>query len=222
MANMKILSIETSSDACSVALAVEGAVYEVYRLAPREHTTLVLPMVEEVLAHGECSLASLDAIAFGRGPGAFTGVRVAASVTQGIAFGAGLPVIPVSSLAAIAHYGKRIFDISHSFVAVDARLGEVYAGQYVSTDSALTLMGQEHVLKPNELPLVESGQWLGIGSGWGVFEQALRSRVSEGVLVEVVNEVYPHAYDVACLAESIPPIDAELALPVYLRDKVTF
>ncbi len=219
---MKILSIETSSDACSVALAVRGEVHEVYRLAPREHTKLVLSMVEEVLAYGECSLTSLDAIAFGRGPGAFTGVRVAASVTQGIAFGADLPVIPVSSLAAIAYYGKRVFGISRSFVAVDARLGEVYAGQYVNTDSTVDLVGKEQVLKPIELPRVESGQWLGIGNGWGVFRQALTSRVSEGGLVEVVSEVYPHAYDVACLARSMPSVSAELALPVYLRDKVTF
>jgi len=217
---MKILAIETSSDACSAALAVDGEILEVYRVAPREHTRLILSMVEEVLALGACPLSMIDAIAFGRGPGAFTGVRVAASVAQGIAFGADLPVIPVSSLAAIASYGQRNFDMAHSFVAVDARLGEVYSGRYILQGPSANLVGNECVLKPDLLPLIEEGEWLGIGSGWGIFEDQLSSRIAQGVS-RIESDVNPHAYDVAYLAQQLTPLSAELALPVYLRDNVT-
>jgi tRNA threonylcarbamoyladenosine biosynthesis protein TsaB len=217
---MKILAIETSSDACSAALAIGDEVYEVFRVAPREHTQLILPMIEEVLAQGECVLSQLDAIAFGRGPGAFTGVRVAASVTQGIAFGADLPVVAVSSLAALAYYGHRMFNASHAVVATDARLGEVYAACYAVEYCKAELLGIERVIKAEDFPLVEHGQWLAIGNGWGVFQQQLAARVT-AQLSNIVSDVYPRAHDIACLARHGQRVSAEQALPVYLRDNVT-
>lgn len=217
---MKILAIETSTDACSAALAIGDEVHEVYRLAPREHTRLILDMMDEVLAHGGLSLAQVDALAFGRGPGAFTGVRVAVSVAQGAAFGADLPVIPVSSLAALAHYAYRECGSSHVVVATDARLAEVYTGCYRVTQHRAELIGVEQVIKPESLPLIEQGEWCAIGSGWELFEPVLRQRVT-GATLHVIAGAFPHAYDIACLARHGERVAAEKALPVYLRDDVT-
>ena len=218
---MNILAIETSSDACSAALSLGNEVVEVFRVAPRAHTQLILPMMEEVLAQADVSLQQLDALAFGRGPGAFTGVRVATSVIQGVALGVDLPVIPVSSLAALAHYGFRLEGYEQSIVAVDARLGEVYTACYAIDDGYAELIGQEHVLKPEALPQVAPGQWLAIGNAWSVYAQALTQQVDDVVLTKTLSDVYPHAHDVACLARFGQQVAAEHALPVYLRDKVT-
>ena len=217
---MRILAIETSSDACSAALAVGDEVFEVFRVAPRKHTKLLLTMVEQVLGQGECSVQQLDAIAFGRGPGAFTGIRVATSVTQGIAFGADLPVVAVSSLAAIAHNGYREFGATQSIVATDARLGEIYTGCYEVKNGEASLIGQEQVIKPEALSKIETGEWLAIGTGWGLYQEKLASRVTASIS-QVHGDVLPRAYDVACLARNGERLQPEQALPVYLRDNVT-
>ncbi len=122
---MRILALDTATEACSAALLLHGEVLERYEVLGRGHAERLLPMVQEVLAEGGVALAALDAVAFGRGPGAFTGLRIAAGVTQGLAFGAGLPVVPVSDLAALAaraavHHGRR-----HVLACLDARMGQV-------------------------------------------------------------------------------------------------
>ena len=124
----KLLAIDTSTEACSAALGIGGDVRERYEFAPRQHAELILPMVDALLAEGQIKLKDLDGLAFGRGPGAFTGVRIATGVIQGLAFGAGLPVVPVSSLAALAQGAAP----GHSSImsAFDARMGEVYWGAF--------------------------------------------------------------------------------------------
>ena len=219
---MKILAIETSSDACSAAVAINEDVYEVFQLAPRQHTQLILSMVEEVLAEAQCALSQVDAVAFGRGPGAFTGIRVATSVTQGIAYGADLPVIPVSSLAALAYLAHREHGATQSIVATDARLAEVYVGCYRSDQLSATVVAEEVVIKPQELTEITSGAWFGVGNAWEIYQDQLRSRVcGEADLVGIISDVYPHACDIACLARQGECLPVEQALPVYLRDKVT-
>src|SRR3569833_3307602 len=127
---MKLLAIDTATEACSAALYLDGAVNKRYVLAPREHALLILPMIDELLRDANLSPLELDAVAFGRGPGAFTGLRIAAGVAQGIAYGADLPVVPVSSLAALAQGCYRERGVTRVLATIDARIGEVYWGAY--------------------------------------------------------------------------------------------
>lgn len=221
---MKILAIETATEACSAALIIDGACRELYRLAPREHNLLILPMVESLLAEAGLGVTQLDAIAFGCGPGSFTGVRVATGVTQGIALGAGLPVIPVSTLAALAEDALEGQDSGCAHACIDARMSEVYWGTYrrVST-GGLALMGSEAVLSPHEVPLIEGLQGIGTGSGWMTYESILAQRLGDG-LGGMLPDRFPRARAIARLAvvdyeqgRLVPP---EAAQPVYLRNEV--
>ena len=123
---MKILALDTSTEACSAALLIDTEIHQRYEVAPREHGALILPMIETLLSEAGCAPTQLDALAFGRGPGAFVGVRIATGVAQGIAFAADLPVIPVSSLAAMAQSVEH----GNVYSAIDARMNEVYWGAY--------------------------------------------------------------------------------------------
>ncbi|MGB5065729.1 MAG: tRNA (adenosine(37)-N6)-threonylcarbamoyltransferase complex dimerization subunit type 1 TsaB, partial [Candidatus Competibacter sp.] len=145
---MKLLALDTATDACSAAVWVDGVVHERYELAPRRHAALILPMIEAVLAEAGLRPAQLDAVAFGRGPGAFTGVRIAVGIAQGIAFAADLPVVPVSTLAALALGVGRETGHARLAVALDARMSEVYWGTYVVTADDAELLGEERVCAP--------------------------------------------------------------------------
>ena len=220
---MKLLAIETATEACSAALWLDGALTDRYEVAPREHTRLILPMMDELLAEAGVRLADLDALAFGRGPGAFTGVRIAAAVIQGAAFGADLPVVPVSTLAALAQQG---LDRSHTRVlaALDARMGEVYWGVFEADAEGLAVpVGHEQVIAPEAVPMPVGEGWYGIGTGWSAYGSALRARL-DGHIGDVDSECFPSAKDVARLAvrdfAAGLAVSAEQALPVYLRDKV--
>src|SRR5688572_20199128 len=125
---MKLLALETATDACSAALWIDGAILGRYRLAPREHARLILPMCEELLAEAGIELAQLDGIGVGRGPGSFTGVRIACSAAQGLAYALDIPVSPVSTLAALAQGTMEEWDARCVLSALDARMGEIYFG----------------------------------------------------------------------------------------------
>lgn len=220
---MKLLAIEASSEACSVALYRAGEIVEEHVLAPREHTQRMLTMVEGLLRSAALQLVELDAIAFGRGPGTFTGVRVAASVTQGLAFGAGLPVIPVSTLAAMAQGAMADDGASGVLAAIDARMGEIYWAGFQRRGEDLIPVIPEQVGKAERVPLPSEGKWVGVGSGWRAFGDTLVPRCRSCVNKLDVTAL-PRARDVARLAsillargETCAP---ELAWPVYLRDDV--
>lgn len=220
---MNVLAIEASTEACSVAVYRAGQIWEEHVLAPREHTQRLLAMVERLLQAATLELAQLDGIAFGRGPGAFTGVRVAASVTQGLAFGADLPVVPVSSLAALAHGAPEVDGAPGVLAAMDARMGEIYWAGFQRRGEDLVPLFQEQVGAPEALPLPREGAWVGVGSGWRVYGQALLPRCGPW-LRAVEAAALPRASDVAKLAlpmlvrgEVCAP---EMALPIYLRDDV--
>ncbi len=221
---MKLLAIDTSTEACSAALYVDNEVAERFRIAPREHAVLILPMIEQLLGDAGLSLNRLDALAFGRGPGSFTGVRIAAGVIQGLAYGAALPVVPVSSLAALAEGVRRERQQSRVLAAFDARIGEVYWGAYQADEPGrMVLIGEEQVCPPQVVPGPAAGVWFGAGSGWRAYIDALKSRLGNRV-AGFDAEYYPHAADVARLAvaglAAGQAVDAEWALPVYLRDNV--
>ncbi|MCW8917673.1 MAG: tRNA (adenosine(37)-N6)-threonylcarbamoyltransferase complex dimerization subunit type 1 TsaB [Gammaproteobacteria bacterium] len=221
---MKLLALETATEACSAALYLDGEISERYQLAPREHTALILPMVDGLLAEAGLPRSQLDAVAFGCGPGAFTGVRIATGVAQGIAFALELPVVPVSTLATLAQGAQREFGWRQVAAAIDARMGEVYWGSFTVDEAGVMQPdGEERVCPPGEVPLLHEHQWHGIGSGWQSYASELAQR--QGVaMVDARGDYYPHALDVATLAvaalargEGLP---AEQALPRYLRDQV--
>ena len=221
----RILAVETATDACSAALYIDGSVSELFEHAPREHARLILPMVRELLSQAHLPVTSLDAVAFGRGPGSFTGVRVAAGVVQGIAFGAGLPVVPVSTLAALAQGVRREHGVFRVLAVLDARMEEVYWGAFADPGTGhMAPVGEELVCLPTAVPLPGEGEWCGAGSGWERYGTALRAQAGTRV-TSVYQEHAPRALDVALLAadayaagRTVPP---EQALPVYLRDRIT-
>jgi len=158
---MKILALETATEACSAALNIDGEIRERFEIAPRGHSELILPMLESLLAEADIPLGQVDALAFGRGPGAFTGVRIGVGVAQGVAFGAELPVLPVSTLAALA----QATDAGQVLAALDARMDEVYWGRYRRDERGLMrLQGEECVAAPEATPLAQGEDWLGAGS----------------------------------------------------------
>jgi tRNA threonylcarbamoyladenosine biosynthesis protein TsaB len=222
---MNLLAIDTSADACSAALSWSGRLDQRLELAPRRHGELILEMMDGLLESAGIALAALEAIAFGRGPGSFTGVRIACAVAQGAAFGAGLPTVPVSTLAAIAQGEHRRSGRHRLLVSLDARMGEVYWGTYeIGVDGIARPSGPELVCPPGQVPLPEAGGWWGLGSGWGAHAQALEERLAsclEGTSPGAICE----AQDLVPLATAAARVGglvaAELARPVYLRDRVT-
>ncbi|HHJ80499.1 MAG TPA: tRNA (adenosine(37)-N6)-threonylcarbamoyltransferase complex dimerization subunit type 1 TsaB [Candidatus Tenderia electrophaga] len=222
---MNILAIETSTQACSAALLCNGEIRQRYQVAPRGHGDLILPMVDELMSEAGLSPAQLGAVAFGRGPGAFTGVRIATSVAQGIAFAADLPVVPVSSLAALAQAGFRHKGYQAMLCAVDARMDEVYWGAYQIEQGVVSLLSDECVCRPELVPALPEVdvQWHGMGNGWDVYADSLTDRFS---LPTVADDVawLARAEEVAVLAQHAlergETVSAEQAMPVYLRDNV--
>jgi len=222
---MKILAFDTSSEACSVALNLDGQILSRFEHAPRRHTELLLPMIEEMLMEAGVELGDLDALAFGRGPGSFTGVRIAAGVAQGIAFGADLPVAPVSTLAALALRSYREEGKGRLLAAFDARMREVYWGCFIIDDNDRPqLQGCESVSPPDYVSLPEGSEWHGVGEGWKVYGDELNARV--GGSISVSSELTCRADEIALIGsdmfEAGDVVTAEHALPVYLRDEVAW
>ncbi len=217
----RIVAIETATDACSVALWQDGAVLEKFEPGARRQTERVLPMVEELLAEAGIELSSVDALAFGQGPGSFTGVRVATSVVQGLAFSLDLPVVGVSTLASCALAAHDLQPRFQQVVAVfDARMGEVYFGAYRCGGDKVEALCDEGVFTPERIPVLDGGDWLLAGSGT-VYQDALRDRLT---WAGVDAEAMPRAATVARLAVAAVregrTVPAEQAQPVYLRDRV--
>lgn len=219
--NMKLLAIETATEACSAALHLDGECIYRYEYAPQKHAELILPMVDELLVEADIPLGDLDALSFGRGPGAFTGVRIATGVIQGLAFARDLPVVPVSTLAVLAQ--GIVNRASHIFSAIDARMGEVYWCAYEVKDNLVSAMTDEDVTRPDAIPEPPVHKYFGIGSGWQSYTEQLHKIVNGDVVAHEGN-AYPHARDVIPLAinyfESGHAVAAEDALPVYLRNRV--
>lgn len=218
---MKLIAFDTSTEACSAAIYINGQLNSQYELAPRRHAELLLPMVDNLLADAGIQLNDLDAVAFGQGPGAFTGVRIATAVAQGLAFSAGLPVIPVSSLAALAQSvnGKAEYILS----AIDARMNEIYFGVYKSGNT-VELVETEKVISPDKISFTPPASCFGVGSGWDRYSGILAG-IFKKQLSGYDNNRYPDAIDVAVLAATAFKkgilIKAEDVAPVYLRNNVT-
>jgi tRNA threonylcarbamoyladenosine biosynthesis protein TsaB len=219
LSKLKILALETSTEACSVALWQDGAVLERHE-SGNQHSERILPMVHVVLAESGFALTQLDAIAFGRGPGSFTGLRIGAGVAQGLAFGAHLPVVPVSSLATLA----QGVDAARILAAFDARMNQVYWGAYArNAQGIVELKGAEQVLSPKDIPVPAETGWVGAGSGWDQYAAVIMARLMNHVSAWHA-QCFPRARFAAQLGAYLyregAALAPEQALPVYLRDEV--
>ena len=215
----KILALDTSTEYCSAALRLGERTFERGVLAGQKHSEIVLAMVDEVLREGRVQLAELDGIAYGEGPGSFTGLRIACGVVQGLAFGANLRVAGVGTLLAMAEGSGA----ARAIVCVDARMNEIYHAAYEKVDGQWRAVHEPSVCAASSAPPVTGDGWLGCGSGFGAYGAALHDRYGSQ-LSAMQAELYPRAADIARLAEhrfvtgdTMPP---ELAAPMYVRNKV--
>jgi tRNA threonylcarbamoyladenosine biosynthesis protein TsaB len=216
---LKILALDTSTEYCSAALWLGGSVVHDGVHAGQRHSELLLPMIDGLLAGAGLGLDALDAIAFGEGPGSFTGLRIACGVAQGLAFGADLPVIGVGTLLALAEASGA----NEAACCLDARMKQVYFAAFRRTDQAWETVQAPGLYAPDQLPRLPPGAWIGCGNGFAVHGDALARSLGEPLRGLAAVSV-PHARDIAKLAAfdfargAARP--AEQALPVYIRDKV--
>lgn len=220
----RILALDTATEACSCALWLDGEMITRFEVAPQKHTQLILPMIDGLLADAGVDRHSLDAIAFGRGPGSFTGVRIAVAMAQGIAFSLDKPVVPVSTLQALALAGVRQYGADKIIALMDARMGEVYHAEFVVDSNGEPVMqGKESVIKPELVPVPEADGWVSLGSGWIAHGDALTGALA-GHVSAMYAEHWPDArymVELAAMAfDRGEVVLAEQALPVYLRNKV--
>ncbi|CUS48588.1 MAG: tRNA threonylcarbamoyladenosine biosynthesis protein TsaB [Idiomarinaceae bacterium HL-53] len=230
---MRLLAIDTATEYCSVAHSDEKTIIYRGREAPREHAELVLPFVQEILAEAGMALGDLEGLVLGKGPGSFTGVRITASLGQGLAFSQGLPVVGISSLQAMAQQAYRLHDATHVIAAIDARMGEVYVGTYKLEEGLMKQQGEERVLKPEAVTEYmkdhanERATWFGVGTGWVTYERELVEACEMLGAIELSHSVrFPHAMDMLALGLAAfnrgEDVAAESFQVHYVRDEVTW
>ncbi len=212
MSRMNILALDTSTEACSAALLGENKIISRFEVKPNQHSHLLLPMIDELLAEAGLNKTQLDAIAFGCGPGSFTGLRIAASVAQGIAFAQDLPVIPISSLQTMAQAAYQAFGYKKVLVAIDAHVQSLYYGmfEYHIKNKCIEKTAPEALVSANLWQAPEGDSWHHVGNGWRYFD------------FEAKIDYYPKADALLILAkkafEQKQWVKPEEALPVYLHE----
>ncbi|CBG88601.1 tRNA (adenosine(37)-N6)-threonylcarbamoyltransferase complex dimerization subunit type 1 TsaB [Citrobacter rodentium] len=224
---MRILAIDTATEACSVALWNDGTLSAHFELCPREHTQRILPMVQDILTDNALSLTALDALAYGRGPGSFTGVRIGIGIAQGLALGAELPMIGVSTLATMAQGAWRKSGATRVLAAIDARMGEVYWAEYQRDENGVWHGEEtEAVLKPEQVEArlqQLSGEWATVGTGWPAWPdlgKASGLTLHDGeVLLPAAEDMLPFACQMLAAGKTVAVEHAE---PVYLRNNVAW
>ncbi|CAM5224661.1 tRNA (adenosine(37)-N6)-threonylcarbamoyltransferase complex dimerization subunit type 1 TsaB [Alishewanella longhuensis] len=226
---MIFLALDTSTEACSVALSYHGQLLTLDEVCPQQHSKRILPMVQQVLADAGVSLSQLNGIVFGRGPGSFTGVRIGVSVAQGLAFGVDVPVYGVSTLAAMAQAAAKLKDSKQVIAAIDARMAEVYLAAYALDEQGLMqAISGEVAAKPAALPaaitdLAFNANVLAVGTGWQTYATELQAALPATIAADIL---YPSAQFMLPFANSAWQnghfVAAEQAEPVYVRDEVTW
>lgn len=220
---MKLLAIDTATEACSVALWLDGAVQERFEQAGRTHSQRLLPLLHELLAEAGVALGQVDGIACGVGPGSFAGVRIGVGFVKGLALGLDRPVLPVSSLAMLAQGAIRNYRAPRVLAAIDARMDEVYFCAYTARDGLAVAQGEAVVAPPAALVLPDEGAWYAAGSGWKAHPAALRTAARAPL--ELIDDLaLPHARDALPLAAPAFAAGQGLAAgglaPLYLRNRV--
>lgn len=215
---VNLLAVETTTEFCSAALLRGDELFVEEIRAPNQHAERLEPMVRQLLSRSGVDVRGLDALAFGQGPGSFTGIRIGCGFVQGLAFAAGLPVVPVPSLVALAEQagGSRVV------TALDARLGEAYLAAYSRMGGDWRSVIAPRLAREGELPELPGRDWVAAGSGFDTFDW-LRGHYAGQVIQRVQDEV-PRAGAVARVAARAyargEAVSAEVAAPLYLRDKV--
>ena len=216
---MRIFALDTSTEYCSVALWQDGVVVERCELVGQKHSESLMMMLDALLHEAGVKLKQLDGIAFGMGPGSFTGVRIACGVTQGLALGANLPVVGVCTLEALAEASGK----PRVIAALDARMGEIYHAAYHKQDGAWFADCEPCLCLPQDAPPIQGDDWFGAGSGFAMHDVALQARYA-GQMRGLDGTVVPQAAAIAALGATQfalgRGVDAAAALPLYLRDKV--
>ena len=220
---MKLLAFDTSTAACTVALVKNNTepCFEHHQILPMQQGRLILPTIEALLAEAGIKLNELDAIAYGCGPGSFTGIRIASSVAQGLGLGASCPLIPISSLAALAQTVYMSKQWPNLLVAVNAHMGEIYWSSYQANDGIVQLVSKEAIASPSQVSQPTSAiNWHGVGDGWRIYRDTLIKSVGVEPMA-IDSEQLPMAKAILTLAinkynnqEWVKPHDA---VPVYLR-----
>lgn len=219
---MKILAIDAATEACSVALQIDQQVISRFEVAPQQHSQKLLPFVDEVLAESGIKLNQLDAIAYGQGPGSFTGVRIGVSVTQGLAFACDLPVVGVSSLATMAQQAISQSNAQSVVSAIDARMSEVYFAIYNNNNGLAELVGKELVSKPDLLEPQEIADAVAVGTGWQTYKDILTEKFAgqpSEIQLPSAEFILPLAIQKINKGEGQA---AEFAQPNYVRDEVSW
>lgn len=221
---MNILAFDTSTEACSVGISVDGDLLEHFSIPEQKQTQILLPIIEDLLQQAGLKVSELDTIAYGQGPGAFTGVRLAVSVAQGLGFSADVPVTGVSTLAAVAQHANTKHQAQNVLVAMDARMGEVYFGAFQFNDSGyLEHQAQEQVISLGGIPVPQEGEWVAAGTGWDEYPNDKPAEYSSRVS-SAIGSLYPDPASLIILAKaammSKQSIPAAQAVPVYLRNNV--
>jgi tRNA threonylcarbamoyladenosine biosynthesis protein TsaB len=216
---LKILAFDTSSSYCSIALWIDGEILSRNILAEQRHSEILLPVLQELLAESELTLVQLDGIAFGAGPGSFTGLRIACGVAQGLAFGSGLPVIGISTLEALAQQAGA----NKVITAIDARMGEIYHAAYIKSADNWENVSAPILCLPRYAPLMTGDNWVGCGSGFDKYCDELKSHY--GSSISHLNlGFFPHAREMAQLAAQVFKqglgVDPVEIAPIYLRNKI--
>jgi tRNA threonylcarbamoyladenosine biosynthesis protein TsaB len=221
---MNCLALDTATEACSVALSWQGQQNQRFAICPQQHSQVLLTMVDDILREQKASLSELDCLAFGRGPGSFTGVRIATGMLQGLAFGSGKPVVGVSTLAAMAQQAIQVHGVKQVFCAIDARMGEVYFAHYQAVDGLAHLVNAELIVPPEQADLLitDDVDAMGVGTGWAAYA-ALNSKqtlkIAEDILYPAAEFMLPLALAELNAGQAKSVMEIE---PVYLRDTVTW
>ena len=220
---MKILALDTATEACSVALLNDNTVSDLFEICQQQHSQRLLPMIDALLKQHQLSVAQVDYLCFGRGPGSFTGVRIATGMIQGLALGTEKPVVGVSTLAAMAQQAITEHQAQRIAVAIDARMGEVYFAQYVDQNGVATLTGEEQVLAPQEAANLLSDETdFFTGTGWQAYPELSESSAAQSSF-EILYPSAKFMLDIAKQAiKAGQTVSVEQIQPVYLRDKVTW
>lgn len=233
--SLNILCIDSSTEACSIALLTkDNMTFKRFMFAPREHTQKILPTVDLVIKEANLSLADIDVIAYGQGPGSFTGVRIGISIAQGLAFGLDKKMVGVSTLQAMAQQAytqnlSKNIECDNVYAAIDARMGEVYFAHYLNVNGLMQLQGKEVVIRPEVLIEMQQNSHdnipaksILVGTGWGAYPTLLTCYES-GIKSDIL---YPDAAYMLDFAASLinqgAAVEPESAIPVYLRDTVTW
>jgi len=223
---MKLLALDTSSDACSVALQLDNSISATHVVEPKQHTRLLIPMLKDLLRDAGIDPGDLDAVVLGNGPGSFIGMRIAASVAQGLAFGSGLKIVPVSSMAAIAAEVMKIYSAAEVIVAQDARMNEAYLGIYRNDGKGIPTAITDEVLQPIEkidgLAAANASELFAAGRAWEKYPALWE--LNRAAISKIVDVHYPKARYLLGLGvrawQAGEAIEPENLAPAYIRSKV--